>query len=296
MMRKNIIVKCDEIVIGSSLEAVIFAFNERLPIFYTAATKPFRFDYLSPEVDMSCLKFEDYKMTLDTSSGDKIVGLAKTLLWERLIFIMSLNGQVPLSNLCASIRFDGERFVFSDEYAKLIDVQFNKCHYFGDKGCVDFSFDVDNNDFICYDWVAFNRGGKHKIDFIETEDQFVKSIWFYPSDRIDGNTLVKDACAVSYLNKEQVSDFDFSETMARFKVVHEMEKRGMKGVFNGYGPNGRPKHYKFRTSYITRRMEQSTQTNKIETETICSPEISEKDLLEVLPTCSKKYSKILKYL
>ena len=34
-----------------------------------------------------------------------------------------------------------------------------------------------------------------------------------------------------------------------------MEKRGMKGKFNGNGPNGKPKHYKFRTSYITREIQ-----------------------------------------
>ena len=292
----KIALKCDEIVIGSSLEAVIFAFNEQLPIFYSKSAKPFRFDYLSPDLDLSYLKFEDSKTSLKTIDGERTVGLAKTSLWERLVFIMSLNGQTPLSNLCVSIRFDGENFIFSDEYAKLIDVEFNKCYYFGDAGCVDFVSDVDTSNFICYDWVAFNRGGKHEIDYIKTNDDFVSEIWFYSSDRIDGKTEVKDACAVSYLLKEQITDFNYSETMARFKLVHEMESRGMKGKFNGYGPNGKPKHYRFRTSCIGRRVGCAPQKNQFEAQKIATPEISQKDLLEVLPRSSEKYSKILKYL
>ena len=32
-----------------------------------------------------------------------------------------------------------------------------------------------------------------------------------------------------------------------------MEKRGMKGLLSSYGPNGKPKHYKFKTSTIARQ-------------------------------------------
>ena len=292
----NIALKCDEIVIGSSLEAVMFAFNEQLPIFYSKSAKPFRFDYLSPDIDLSYLKIEKSRTSLKTTDGERTVGLAKTSLWERLVFIMSLNGQMPLSNLCTSIRFDGESFIFSDEYARLIDVEFNKCYYFGDDACVDFVSDVDTSNFICYDWVAFNRGGKHEIDYIKTNDDFVSEIWFYSSDRIDGKTEVKDACAVSYLLKEQLADFNYSETMARFKLVHEMESRGMKGRFNGYGPNGKPKYYKFRTSCISRRVGRTPKANRLQEGNIETPEVSEKVLLEILPICSEKYTKILKYL
>ena len=63
---------------------------------------------------------------------------------------------------------------------------------------------------------------------------------------------MKDACAVSFVEESQIEEFELSETMARFKMISEMEDRGMKGLFNGYGPNGRPKHYKFKTSTISR--------------------------------------------
>jgi len=273
----------------------LYAFAEQLPVFYTTPQRPFRFDYLAPDVDLSCLKIDVESLSLNTFDGEKRVGIPRRLLWERLSFLLSLTGQQPLSNLAEGVRFDGEDLLtFTDAYSRLIDIKFDKCFYFGDKNFTEFN--IDSDDVICYDWVAFNRGGKHAIDYIETDDDFVKEIWFYSSDRIDGKTEVKDACAVSYLSKEQITDFDYSETMARFKLVHEMESRGMKGKFNGYGPNGRPKHYKFRTSCIFRRVVFTPQTAQIQAENIETPKVFEKALLEVLPLCSEKYAKILRYL
>ena len=285
-------------MIGSSLKALAFAFNNELPVFFSEAQRPFRFDYLEPGVDLSFLKLESTEKTLKTFEGDKMVGLPKELLWERIFFLLSLKGSVPLANLCKSMRYDGDTMIFSDEYSKLVEATFNQCYYFGDKNCYKLLSEnkVDTDSYICYDWIAFNRGGKHGIDFIETNDDFVKQIWFYPSDRIDGSTAVKDACVVSLLTKEQLSDFDYSETMARFKTIHEMEERGMKGKFNGYGPSGRPKHYKFRTTHITRRTTNTQGKIYEKQENVEIPNCSEKDCLEDLSSTYVAYDRFLRAL
>ena len=242
----------------------MFAFNNELPVFFSEAERPFRFDYVESGLDLSCLRLKNSTQTLKTIEGEIKVGAPQELLWERLMFVLSYVGKIPLAHLCKSMRYTGETLVFSDDYAKIAEISFNYCYYFGDKNCRKLLCEnpVDNSSYICYDWIAFNRGGKHDIDFIETEDEFVKSIWFYPSDRIDGNSPIKDACVVSHLTKQQLLDFDHSETMARFKMIYEMEKRGMKGKFNGYGPNGKSKYYKFRTSTICRRKQKETEALK----------------------------------
>ena len=51
--------------------------------------------------------------------------------------------------------------------------------------------------------------------------------------------------------------------MARFKLVDEMEKRGMKGLFNGFNSAGNPRHYKFKTSHISREKYAITKQPKI---------------------------------
>jgi hypothetical protein len=246
----------DTVVLGSSFEAILFAAQNFFPVIFSDLRKPFRFDYMSPEADISCFNFpaELRSRTLNTFNGKIQVGVAKYLLWERMLFLLSMEGNVPLSNLCRSIRLEDNKITCFNNYSKIAQINFNTCFYFGDNNISNINSQktLDNTDYVCYDWIAFNRGGKHEIDFFETNDNFVKRVWFYPSDRIDGNTSVKDACVVSILNEEQILNFDFSETMSRFKLVSEMEQRGMRGLFNGYNTNNRPLYYKFKTSHLWR--------------------------------------------
>jgi len=287
-------IEYDTIVVGSSLEAVVFAFNNDYPIFFTRPERPFRFDYLDPAVDLSCLKIPLEEKTLTTFEGGKPIGIAKETLWERLLFLLSLKGAAPLANFCTSMRWDGSLLSCSSEYNRVLNISFNMCYFFGDKGCqklVDYK-KVENN-FLVYDWIAFNSGGKHDVDFMQTEDTFVSKIWFYPSDRIDGNTVIKDACAVSLLNEEQILNFDYSETMARFKTVFEMESRGMKGLLASYGPNGNPKHYKFKTSTIVRQKSIAESPQWIETDKIRKPPADLQSMLSGLRAGAEPYRRII---
>ena len=200
------------------MSAVLYAFVKNYPIFFAEERRPFRFDYLAPDIDLSCLKIPGAAKSLTTFGESKVIGYPKELLWEKLLFLMAVVGRSPLSNLCGSVRYDGDTVVCSNEYSKIMEFTFNECFYFGDNNTTGFvkQKGLDEHTYICYDYVAFNKGGKHEIDYIKTQDDFVREIWFYSSDRIDGNTPVKDACAVSFLTKEQYLDFDYSQTMARF--------------------------------------------------------------------------------
>jgi hypothetical protein len=281
------------------LSALLYAFNNNLPIFFTQPLRPFRFDYFDVATDLAFLKLRPRPpKSLTTFDGESKVGVTKELLWERLLFLLSLDGKAPLSNLCHGIRYDGDRVVCSNEYSKIMEFKFDRCYYYGDDSSFGF---VEEKplalcDYMCYDYIAFNKGGKHEIDYIKTENNWVSEIWFYPSDRIDGATPVKDACVVSRLSKAQLTMFQYSETMTRFKLVSEMEKRGMKGVFNGYTSSGKPKHYKFKTTH-TRRDVQNMQVPgpSKEPNIICAPR-HEKDLLPELPSSIVAYDRFLKHL
>ena len=287
----------DKIVIGSSLTAVLYAFSNNYPIFYTQHARPFRFDYLPPGQDLMCLKLGDQAKSLTTPEGVKLIGQPKELLWERLLFLLSLDGKSPLSGVCRSIRYNGDTVVCSNEYSKIMEFRFNECYYFGDQGSTGFIEQkaLDEDTYICYDYIAFNKGGKHEVGYIKTADDFVREIWFYPSDRIDGNTPVRDACAVSRLTKTELQDFNFSETMARFKVIYEMESRGMKGLFaHDYTTTGKPKHYKFRTTSIRRQTDKQTNEFKAQASNILFPKIDEESLLKSLQTACVAYDRFLR--
>jgi hypothetical protein len=287
-----------EIVVGSSLSALLFACSNGHPILFTEPQKPFRFDYFTPEVDLSCLKIPAAQKSLTTFKGKKQLGIQKEILWERLLFLLSLDGGAPLSNLCSSIRCSENKIICSNEYSKIAEIEFDVCHYFYDKNAFGFAEEkeVDTDKYICYDWVAFNRGGKHNIDYIETGDNLANQIWFYPSDRIDGDTPVKDACIISTLDAKQVEHFDYSETMARFKLEHEMTSRGMKGPSNGYGPNGKPKHYKFRTTSTSRTTHRTNRKLKEASDSVKIAFPDKAQLLEDLQKISVGYDRLLRWL
>ena len=288
----------EQIVVGSSLRALLFAFQHQSALLFTTPERPFRFDYLNVEIDLSCLKIPAAQKTLTTFGGEKRVGIPKEMLWEKLLFLLALEGNVPLSNLCNSIRCDDDKIVCSNEYSKIAEFTFDRVYYFGDDHTSGFVKEnaLEKSRIICYDWVAFNRGGKHEIDYISTGDDLVNEIWFYPSDRIDGTTSVKDACVISKLTQKQTENFDYSETMARFKLIHEMESRGMKGKFNGYGPNGNPKHYKFRTTSLYREKYRPRDGLTPLHSKISTAAESEKSLLCDLPNAIAPYNRFLRRL
>lgn len=241
-----------KIVIGSSLSAPIFAYVNDCPVFFTEPDMPFRFDFLSPSHTPIGIPCE--AKTLLSFDDEMEVGTRKQVLWDRLYFLLSLKGLTPLSNLCKTIRCNEESIVCLNEYSKIFEASFDKCYYFGDPNASGFvrKNKLDEHSYICYDYIAFNSGGKHEVDFIHTSDDFISEIWFYSSDRIDGNTPVRDACAVSKLTESQLIDFDYSETMARFKVLKIMKDNGMRGKLSGYTKKGTPRHYDFRTTSIRR--------------------------------------------
>ena len=97
------------------------------------------------------------------------------------------------------------------------------------------------------------------------------------------------------MTEEELSIFDYSETMARFKMISEMESRGMKGKFNGYGPKGRPKHYKFRTTHDHRTKNRSPQKKiRITDNRISAPQLAEEDLVASLEEAALTYDRFLR--
>jgi hypothetical protein len=251
--------KYTEIVIGNSLEAAIHAFTERIPLIYTKFQEPHRFDRFPVGTDLNFIGIGEEIETQHTHEDVSDVGTPKSILWRRLMFLLSMEGLAPMSDLCHNIRLDSEKIICSNEYSKIAEIEFTKAYYYGDASSTGFVNKVlAPSSYKCYDWIGFNRGGKHNIDLIRTEDDLANEIWFYASDRIDGNSPVKDACVISYLTAEQLSHFDYSETMARFKTVHEMEQRGMLGPSNGYGSNGKLKRYRIKTFCMDRTLEPIT--------------------------------------
>jgi hypothetical protein len=288
---------CDEIVVGSSLRALLFAADRNIPVFFTEPEKPHQFDHFSPDIDLSSWGLHNDSQLWTTPDGEITTGQNKIALWEHVLFVLGLKGLVPFSNMCSSLRLDTNELTGFSEYAKLRTVEFGVCHYFDEHGTYNLLSSEDKpRTHLVYDTFAFIRGGKHHLDFIGSDDHFCNEIWFYPSPRLDGETLIKDACVLSILSDDQIDDFDFSETLVRLTALQKMKDLGLRGPKNGKQADGSQRYRSFKAQAINRSKFLASPPLWIERDTIVVPKIEEKDLVKDLGRIAENHKRILRHL
>jgi hypothetical protein len=228
----------DRIVIGSSLPALLYSFLNNIPFVYTQSRCPHRFSFFKPDEDLSFFGIQNKIRTLVGPTGKKQVGISQDTVWEKLYFYLSLAGLNPLADKLSSIRIeDGTLKAFSHK-ARMAKIKFEHLIIFDAEGILG----IPEAEFIppkkykVYDWINVRSGLKHEWDWLEDASPFVNHILFYPTDRIDGDQVYKDAIAISYLTEEMLGHFDYSDINARFKVLHMMKQAGIKGPCNGFHP------------------------------------------------------------
>ena len=203
MRRSKHIYKYGKIVIGSDLDAVTYAHDYHLPLIMNVPGRPFQFDYHDARAGVG--------KVLKTADGEIAVGPQKLCTWEQLCFDMSLRGQIPLTKPVDSIRIHGNRLniVFNDIASVKID--FDELLVFDDAGVHGLPPPREKIEehYKVMDWFDVKSGTKHEYDcFFDEDEELVREIHFYPSERIDGTHNKKDLVAVSYLNKKQLNDIN----------------------------------------------------------------------------------------
>lgn len=256
---RNIELSYEEIIIGSSLSALIYCYKNNVPFFYATNESPGKFSYFEPDVDLSSFGLENKITTIRCATDKKEIGIQKQYLWEKLYFFLSLAGLNPMSDKVASMRIkDNTLYAFTGN-ARSAQINFNRLKVFSTENITGIGSPVHipEKKYKVYDWVNVRNGTKHDLDWIEDEEDFVKSIFFYITDRIDGDQVFKDACAVSYLSEKQLNDYEYSDIAAKFKILHMMKSNGMKGPRNGYNPkNGAIKYRPLRIEMNSREVHQ----------------------------------------
>lgn len=208
----------DKIVIGGDLRALLYAYCNELPVIFVDSKPPFRFN------------------TLEKGHGFFGPGPETQLhAWERLIFLLGMAGLMPLSDKATSLRVEDNILKVATSGSKLIKLKFNKLIIFDDENIFGLpevvSEKVGYNKVI--DWFAVRSGCRHDLDELSDVERFVKDVIFYPSDRFDGKTKLKDAVSTSYLTNDELQRFEFSETYAKFKLMSMMKEAGIRGARNG---------------------------------------------------------------
>ena len=227
----------DTVVVGGNLPAFLYAYTNNLPIVFVDAKPPFEFD----EVDN--LDFEglglQYSYNENRLYSDRYGGKEKRhlRLWERIGFLLGVAGLMPVSSYAESIRIQGNQLKIATERQRTTKINFNKLVIFNDEkvsGLTPTTKEEKGKNRII-DWFSVSSGCNHDVGHLVDPDDFINKIIFYPTKRSENRNL-KDLYAESYLTDEQLTDFDYSETMARFKILKMMKSAGMRGERNGRNP------------------------------------------------------------
>ena len=201
--------KCEKIVIGGNLHALLYSYLKELPLVINKILPPHR--------------FESFK------SSNALE------LWNKLFFVLSTSGLNLTGDKTRIVRIKENEINISTLGARTLKLGYGKLIIFDDENVSGLPLPTkENEEFIVLDWMANHSCEKHEHIFLNTPDKFVNKIHFYPTDRIDGHHPdIKDMVVISYLDKEQLNDFEYSDTYAKFKVMKILKDLGIKGTKSG---------------------------------------------------------------
>ena len=230
---ENHIYHHDNLVIGGGLNAIIFAYLKGYPLVTNRDVLPFRFNYFDCDVDLSklCLGLEKIHLQ------EKTLGPSKLDVYKHLNFVLSLGGLLPLGNGFFSSRLKEDNLLkITTKNSRMIQIKFDRLFIFNDdniSGLPEPVESLDENMFKVFDWIDITSTS-HPHQYLKTEDNFIREVFFYPTERMDGyHPDKKDLVAVSYLNAEQLKNYEYSDTYAKFKVLSILKEIGIRGQRNG---------------------------------------------------------------
>tara|TARA_R110000824_G_scaffold67377_8_gene174582 strand:+ start:26128 stop:26856 length:729 start_codon:yes stop_codon:yes gene_type:complete len=201
----------DAVVLGGNITSFLYSHENNLPLIINNVEKPHRFA--------------------------KINNVNALSLWHKLFYSLSLSGLNLLGLKAQSIRIKEEELSATTKDARVIKFDYNKLIIFDDESIYGLPQPVEENkDFVVLDWIAAKSCQAHEHKHWKTKDSLVNELYFYPTERMDGHhPNRKDLVAISFLNKEQLKDFEYSDTYAKFKVMDMMKKHGIGGRKCGGG-------------------------------------------------------------
>ena len=159
---------------------------------------------------------------------------------------MTLKGLNSVSGKIQSIRVEKDKLKVITKNSKIIQIKYDKLRIFNlDKiSFLPLQVNEEIKSYRILDWFNVRSGMKHEHDFLFDEhNTFVNKIYFYLSPRVDGNTRdYKDLVAESFLDKKQINDVNYSDSISRLKVLNMMNSSGIKGTGNGKDIKGNQRY------------------------------------------------------
>jgi hypothetical protein len=233
------------IIVGYNLSALIYAFYTGMPVVGYTSSMPWHFEKLRLPVDLS-----------EHGMGQGVIK-SRIELWHHLYMLLSMGGQIPFADNAATIRIsDGSLLVSTDNRSRLVEAEHEVLWVFDDHNLEGLpAITTVCDQYRVCDWFNVRSGMRHGESVLMTPtDDFIRTIHFYPSERLDGHHPdKKDLCTESFLSEGDLDKFEYSPTYARFKTLSIMKGLGLKGSSNGTCPkSGKKKHYALKIEHDRR--------------------------------------------
>ena len=237
----------ENLVIGSSLNAAAFSYLNGYPLIINKQELPFRFDYFDTDFDLSSLNIINDKTILKGKENEKVFGNYKTEVYRHLIFVLALAGLCPLSDKVGSIRLKDDSLLnIVTDSSRMIKIKFDQLFVFDDRNITGLPEPLESLNekmFKVLDWIDVTCCTTHPYQYFETDDNFTREMFFYPTERMDGyQPDKKDLVSVSYLSESQLHDYEYSDTYAKFKILNIMKEADIRGSRNGRDQKNKEKY------------------------------------------------------
>jgi len=151
--------------------------------------------------------------------------------WLEDCYNLSLGGHIPLADKVRGMRLLDENTFRIILHRSFINVRFEKAVIFSDKDVEGLPQPIGktNELYKVLDWINMRAGMSHQYDRLDSGDNFVNYIQFYPTMRLDGHhPTKKDAVAVSFLEEKNLNSVKWSDSYARLKAINMMKESGIK--------------------------------------------------------------------
>lgn len=219
----------ENIVIGHTLPALVFSYINNYPIIINSSLNTSPFDYCPPELNLSAFGIFNEMKQVNMPEGTINRGVSKLDVEAAIVLHLSVAGSmlnsVPLTNIKVD---DGSVECFSS--ARKYSFGFKKLHVFSCENLSGIKIEKEDVIYKVYDKINLKHFNNHEeIGYIKGKDNFVKEVLIYPSQRNGAKKTDIDLLCKSYLTKDQINMFDFSDTMCRMKVGSLLKEKGLKG-------------------------------------------------------------------
>ena len=222
-------------MIGSSLPAVMYSFFNSTPMIFKKTRKPELFETFDDRYKLKYTKKLDG--LFDFSKGQQEV-------WTKIVFALQGAGLIVSNEYTLSLRLDttSKEIKIVTYKAGLVTFTYDRLIVFEDEDLQGLPTPMQRlEEFRVIDWFRVRSCGPHNLSRIKGSDKFVSDIYFVA---LAGDSRPSSLAAVSSLTLSQMMSFDFSDTMAKFKIQEMMKKEGIKGPRNGEDPS-KPGEYKY---------------------------------------------------